>query len=202
MNPHFVFNALNSIQDYIISNQKDLAGDYLGKFADLIRTYLEHSTKSKIALEEEVNILSKYLELEKLRFEDSLEYTIDIRNIKDPETICIPTMLIQPYIENALKHGLFHKKENRKLIILISKISKDTIQCIVEDNGVGRKRAQEINKRKVTEHKSFALKATTERLNLLNYGRENKIGVRVIDLFEAEKSTGTRVVLTIPIIKI
>ncbi|WP_034061346.1 sensor histidine kinase [Lacinutrix jangbogonensis] len=202
MNPHFVFNALNSIQEYILSNQKGLAADYLGKFADLIRTYLEHSSKGQISLEEEVHTLNMYLELEKLRFEDSLNYTIEISNTIDPETINIPTMLIQPYAENALKHGLFHKKENRKLTILISRISNNAIQCIVEDNGVGRKRSNEINKKRAANHKSFALKATTERLDLLNYGNEKKIGVSIIDLLDTNNQpTGTRIVLKIPILK-
>lgn len=202
MNPHFVFNALNSIQDYIISNQKDLAGDYLGKFADLIRTYLAQSTKSSITLEEEINSLNMYLELEKLRFEDTLEYTLEV-HIKNTETIGIPTMLIQPYIENALKHGLFHKKDNRKLFISMTRISKDSLQCIVEDNGVGRKKSNEINKKRAENHKSFALKATTERLDLLNYGSENKIGVHIIDILDNDKNVlGTRVLLKIPILKV
>ncbi len=202
MNPHFVFNALNSIQEYIMSNQKDLAGDYLGKFADLIRTYLEHSTKGKITLEEELNTLNMYLELEKLRFEDTLEYTVNSSNNIDEEAIYIPTMLVQPYAENALKHGLFHKTENRKLTILVSKISNEAIECIIEDNGVGRQRSNEINKKRAANHQSFALKATSERLNLLNYRKEKKIGVAITDLFDSNnKATGTKVILTIPIIK-
>ena len=117
MNPHFIFNALNSIQEYILLNQKNLASDYLGKFADLIRMYLNHSTKGTITLSEEIEALNQYLELEKLRFEDSLDYQIQLPNEIDSETIEIPTMLIQPYVENALKHGLLHRKGNRILSI-------------------------------------------------------------------------------------
>jgi sensor histidine kinase YesM/sugar lactone lactonase YvrE len=200
MNPHFVFNALNSIQDYIFSNQKNLAGDYLGKFADLMRIYLDQSNRGKISLEEERDTLNKYLELEKLRFEDSLEYQINIENTLEPETIFIPTMLIQPYVENALKHGLLHKKDNRKLHVSISKLSEDLLECIIEDNGIGRERAKQINQKRIKTHEPFALKATTKRLDLLNYGRENKIGVTVIDLHENNEATGTRVTLTTPII--
>jgi hypothetical protein len=202
MNPHFVFNALNSIQDYIINNQKNLAGDYLGKFADLMRVYLEQSNRGKITLEEEQNTLQKYLELEKLRFEDSLNYSVDIANNLDAEIISIPTMLVQPYVENALKHGLFHKKNSRTLQVSFSKNSQDIIQCVIEDNGIGRKKAKEINQKRPKSHKSFGLQATNKRLDLLNYGRTNKIGVNIKDLYDdMNNATGTRVVLTIPIIK-
>jgi LytS/YehU family sensor histidine kinase len=119
MNPHFIFNALNSIQEYIILNKKNLASDYLGKFADLIRTYLNHSNRGLISLEEELKCLEMYLELEELRFEEKLTFVIDVAEDVNVSTVFIPTMLIQPYIENALKHGLLHKKDNRKLKISI-----------------------------------------------------------------------------------
>jgi tetratricopeptide (TPR) repeat protein len=202
MNPHFIFNALNSIQDYIVLNQKNLASDYLGKFADLIRNYLHFSDTGFISVQDEVHNLNLYLELEKLRFEDVLEYTFNISEDANSDAINIPTMLIQPYIENALKHGLLHKKDNRKLNISISKISDKIIECIIEDNGIGRKKSKEINRKRESEHKSFALKATTERLDLLNYSREKKIGVTFIDLKgNNEKATGTKVILKIPILK-
>ena len=115
MNPHFIFNALNSIQEYIMFNEKKLAGDYLVKFADLMRLYLVHSSKGTITLKEEVNCLNIYLELEKLRFEDKLNYTIDHSNISYLDDINIPTMLVQPYVENALNHGLMHVSSDRVL---------------------------------------------------------------------------------------
>ena len=202
MNPHFIFNALNSIQDYIINNQKNLAGDYLGKFADLMRVYLEQSKRGRITLEEEQDTLNKYLELEKLRFEDSLNYYINIANAINSEVTYIPTMLIQPYVENAIKHGLLHKKNNRELSITISQLNQDTLQCIIEDNGIGRKHSKIINQKRLKPHKSFGLQATTKRLDLINYGRKNKIGVHIIDLHDsANNAIGTRVVLAIPIIK-
>jgi cbb3-type cytochrome oxidase subunit 3 len=200
MNPHFVFNALNSIQDYILSNKKDLAGDYLGKFADLIRAYLDHSTKGKLTLEEEIRTLSMYMELEKLRFEDSLEYTIETEESINPELTSIPTMLIQPYVENALKHGLLHKRNNKKLSISFSKFTEGIIQCIIEDNGVGREKSKALNRKRLQQHKSFALKATNERLALLNYGKSKKVGVQIIDLMSIKnESVGTKVILKIPI---
>lgn len=200
MNPHFIFNALNSIQDYIVLNQKNLASDYLGKFADLIRNYLHFSDTGFISIPEEVHNLKLYLELEKLRFEDALDYQVTIYDNANSEAIKIPTMLIQPYVENALKHGLLHKKDNRKLSITISKPSKKIIQCIVEDNGIGREKSKAINQKRQHQHKSFALKATTERLDLLNYGKERKIGVEILDLKYEDEATGTKVILNIPIV--
>ena len=201
MNPHFIFNALNSIQDYIVLNQKNLASDYLGKFADLIRNYLHFSDTGYISVPEEIHNLNLYLELEKLRFEDELNYTFIVDEKVNSEMIKIPTMLIQPYVENALKHGLLHKKNSRELRISVSKISNNIIQFIIEDNGIGREKSKEINDKRLTQHKSFALKATTERLDLLNFGKEKKIGVEIIDLKEENNAIGTKVILKIPILK-
>lgn len=200
MNPHFIFNALNSIQDYIVLNQKNLASDYLGKFADLIRNYLHFSDTGFISIPDEIHNLNLYLELEKLRFEEQLTYSFKVDDHTNSETIKIPTMLIQPYVENALKHGLLHKKDNRKLAISITKTSDKIIECIIEDNGIGRKKSKEINKKREAQHKSFALKATTERLELLNYGKEKKIGVEILDLIEDNIAVGTKVILKIPIL--
>ncbi|VXB20759.1 conserved hypothetical protein [Flavobacterium sp. 9AF] len=198
MNPHFIFNALNSIQEYIILNQKQLASSYLAKFADLIRTYLEHSSKGYISIKEEMDCLSIYLELEKLRFEDKFCYHIENDNIN--EELKIPTMLIQPYVENAIKHGLLHKKTDRHLHICFSLFqNNEMIQCVIVDNGVGRQKAALLRDKKYT---SFATKANQNRLELLNFGKEKKIGVTIEDLYnEYNKANGTRVTLLIPIIK-
>ncbi len=204
MNPHFIFNALNSIQEYIILNKKNLASDYLGKFADLIRTYLNHSNRGVISLQDEIDCLEMYLELEELRFEDKLMYSFDIDTAVDTESISIPTMLIQPYVENALKHGLLHKKDNRKLSITLKASPQDkTISCIIEDNGVGREKALLIKEKKAKMHKSFGTKATQDRLYLLNYGKTKRIGVSIEDLHDpiTQKPTGTKVFITIPITK-
>jgi hypothetical protein len=202
MNPHFIFNALNSIQEYIILNQKNLAGDYLGKFADLMRTYLHHSDAGFITVEEEVESLHMYLELEALRFEDTLRYSIDIEKAFKNMTIKIPTMLIQPYIENALKHGLLHRLEDRKLQVSFAQKDDSTIVCIIKDNGVGRKKAEEIKAQSNALHKSFATKATENRLQLLNFGKDKKIGVTIEDLLHDDlTAAGTKVTLNIPTLK-
>ena len=201
MDPHFIFNTLNSIQEYIILNQKNLASSYLGKFASLMRKYLYHSDKGFISLKEEIDCLNIYLELEKVRFEDTLKYTIEVNNNLEAEHISIPTMIIQPYVENALKHGLLHKKDNRVLNVNFKKDNKYII-CCIEDNGVGRKKSKEIQANRINIHQSFATKATENRLELLNFGRDSKIGVETIDLFAEDKSPkGTKVIITIPIIE-
>lgn len=199
MNPHFIFNALNSIQEYIVLNQKMLASTYLGKFADLIRTYLNHSTKGRITLQEEIDCLDMYLELEKLRFEDKLEYTINSSGSLTTSEVYIPTMLIQPYVENALKHGLLHRKTDRVLKIdFFINDKTNTVKCIIVDNGVGRDKAEEFKARKNKKHKSFATKATQDRLALLNYGKQKQVGVIITDLFEANQPSGTQVEINIP----
>tara|TARA_R110002126_G_scaffold72364_1_gene180875 strand:+ start:29698 stop:32619 length:2922 start_codon:yes stop_codon:yes gene_type:complete len=200
MNPHFVFNALNSIQDYIINNQKNLAADYLGKFADLIRMYLDQSKKKEISLEEEIETITNYLDLEKLRFEEKLNYKINIQEDVYVDDIYIPTVLIQPYVENALKHGLLHKKENGNLAIDISKNKKQNLLIVmITDDGVGRKKAAAIKAKQLKNHKSFATEATAKRLELLNFNKQNKIELSVEDLNTNAVYVGTKVIIKIPI---
>jgi len=197
MNPHFIFNALNSIQEFIITNNKNLASDYLGQFADLIRTYLEQSTKNEILLSEEINTLKQYLSIEKIRFEDNLEYRINVAFDTTLSNIYIPTMLIQPYVENALKHGLLHKKG--KGIVSIDFAKKENyIICTITDNGVGREKAKEIQKRRIKKYNSFALKASEIRVNLLNQGQQQKISITIHDLYTDKQATGTQVVIKVP----
>ncbi|MCH9659464.1 MAG: histidine kinase [Bacteroidetes bacterium] len=200
MNPHFIFNALNSIQEYIVLNKKDLASDYLGKFADLVRTYLKHSGKGTISLQEEINCLEMYLELEKLRFEDKLSYKVSKSKNLFLDEIFIPTMLVQPYVENSLKHGLLHKKENCVLTISFEHSSDfKHIICMVRDNGIGREKAKQLQQRRAKNHKSFATKANDDRLQMINQGKDKKIGVAITDLYDAnDKAIGTEVTIRIP----
>lgn len=145
-----------------------------------------------------------YLELEELRFEDKLTYSFDIEENIDIEALTIPTMLIQPYVENALKHGLLHKKENRILTVTLKKSNNENaIICEVVDNGIGRKKALELKQRKDKTYKPFSTKAIEDRLSLLNYGREKQIGITIKDLYESEINTpsGTKVVIRIPMEK-
>ncbi len=205
MNPHFIFNALNSVQEYIILNQKRLASDYLGKFADLIRTYLDHSMRDHISLKEEIDCLEMYLELEKLRFEDKLSITVNSLETVEFDTILIPTMLIQPYVENALKHGLLHRKKNRILKIDFNvDTEKEVVSCSIVDNGIGREKAKEFKSRNYKSHVSFATKAIQDRLNLinLNFEKDNRASVNITDSYKEGEPTGTRVDIVLPYITI
>lgn len=200
MNPHFVFNALNSIQEYIMKNQRVQAGDYLGgKFADLIRTYLDHSVKGRITVQEEIDSLNMYLELEQLRFEERLQYEIKIDIEQNPDHFFIPTMLIQPYVENALKHGLLHIEGERLLNVTFSlDAAQHLIICTVDDNGIGREKAREIQAKRLRHHKSFATKATDDRISLLNYVLEKEASIEITDKHNGTQATGTLVTIKIP----
>jgi len=197
MNPHFIFNALNSIQEFIILNEKRLANEYLSKFARLMRVYLNHSSKDWVPLEEELQALQLYLDLEKLRFENT-EIRLDIDPKLEHEDIRIPPLFVQPYVENAFKHGLLHKIKDRKLYISFNKTNNNTLQIIIEDNGVGRKKAVEIKSKRSTQNPSFSMTANQERLKLLNYNKIQQIKVNIIDLEENNFAAGTKVIIQIP----
>lgn len=199
MNPHFVFNALNTVQSYIFTNERENATDYLSKFSELTRMILDMSNKEKIPLAEEIKALTLYLELEKKRFEDSIQYQIIVNENISPEMVQIPSMLIQPYVENAIKHGLLHKKGDRKIKIEILKEGAAVI-VFIDDNGIGRKKSQELKALKPSSHRSFASEANKKRLQLLNQNRENTIDIEYLDKLDSYgNSLGTMVILAIPL---
>lgn len=188
MNPHFVFNALNSIQDYIITNAKEEASDYLGLFADLMRKYLNQSQYDFISLDEEIETLRMYLTLEKVRFEESLNYLIKYDNDVDLSNYFIPSMLIQPFVENSIKHGLLHKEGEKKLSVEITITQENEFKIIVSDNGIGRLQSDELKKTKPTSHKPFASSALERRISLLNLNSDYHISIHYTDLLNP---TGT-----------
>ncbi|WP_431134566.1 sensor histidine kinase [Psychroserpens mesophilus] len=199
MNPHFIFNALNSIQDYIISNEKELASSYLVKFSRLIRMYLDYSQQNEITLQQELNALKLYLELEKVRFEEELEYSIKTDERLKTNQIKVPSLFIQPYVENALKHGLLHKSGDRRLIVETKIIQPNKLQITIEDNGIGREQSEKI-KRPNLQHKPFATKANEERVHLYKNKLKRDITIEVEDLKNKnQKSSGTKVIITLPI---
>jgi len=199
MNPHFLYNALNTIQAYIYTNDKENAGKYLLKFSQLTRRVLEMSEKEKIDLTEEIATIQLYLDLEKARFEDDFSFHIDTRQIINSERIKIPPMLIQPYIENAIKHGLLHRNGNKQLVIQFIEMD-DLLKVVVEDNGIGRKRSGELNQQRNKNHQSFSSDANAKRLEVLNYGKTNKLSVNFIDKKdENDLAIGTVVELFIPL---
>lgn len=201
MNPHFIFNALNTIQSYIYTNDKENASIYLGKFSDLTRSILDMSNKETITLQEEIKALKLYLDLEKIRFDDTLIYEIKIDEAIDESWVRIPSMLIQPYVENAIKHGLLHKKTDRRLAIQFSQ-TEDYLHVIIDDNGVGRNKAIELSLIKNKNHESFAIDANRKRLDILNHGRANQIVMKITDKIDNQRNVlGTSVELFIPLHK-
>lgn len=204
MNPHFIFNALNSIQEFIILNDKKKANQFMGKYADLVRSTLQMSDKESITLDEEVKSLELYLELEKLRFEDNFNYRINIAEALQERNDRLPAMLIQPYVENAIKHGLLHQQGNKTVTInfQIELNNPSIIKCIIEDNGIGRARSAELNAMRLKKHTSFSTGATQKRLQLLNKGKDNAIVVAFEDLKDhLGQANGTRVTLRITTIQ-
>lgn len=194
LNPHFMFNALNSIQEYIILNEKELASDYLGKFADLMRLYLRQSNQNLIKIEDEIKSLHLYIELEALRQED-LTFAIKCEDEFLLEKK-IPPMLIQPYVENAIKHGLWHKKEDKKLMILFYK-KEELIICEVVDNGIGIEASKAINQQK-SKHKSFSTDANANRIKIIQEKHGNRLNISIEELGDKNEVTGTKVTIEVP----
>jgi len=201
MNPHFIFNCLNAIQSYVYTDDKKSASKYLGKFSDLVRNILDNSNKNEISLSHEIELLHLYLDLEKVRFENDLNVQFDIAADINTEQIFLPPMLVQPYIENAIVHGLFHKKGSRNLVIQIKPtLEKDYIEISIDDNGIGRKLSHQINSKR-KNHISFSNSANENRIELINQTLERKIKVEIIDKKdEDQNAAGTTVKLCIPIL--
>lgn len=197
MNPHFLFNALNTIQSYVYMNDKVNAGVYISKFSELTRCILDHSSKEAVAVSEELDALKLYLELEKMRFDGALDYKIDIDGQINTSAVQMPPLLLQPYVENAIKHGLFHKKENRQLRIRFTKKGQ-RIRIEIEDNGIGRKRSEEINSKRYNDHKSFSMSANRKRLEILKQYQPD-VHFEVADLLsDTGEARGTRVIIELP----
>ena len=199
MNPHFFYNALNTIQSFILSNEKKQAVSYLSKFSNLTRTILEMTEKETISIAEEVKTLGLYLDIEKARFEEDFNYHILVDDEIDAENIKIPTMLLQPYVENAVKHGLLHKQGEKAVTIHFQK-ETEHIKISIDDNGIGRQKSTELNAIKNKNHNSFATEAMQNRVNLLNQYNQKNISIQYIDKTNLNNQpTGTSVVFEIPI---
>lgn len=198
MNPHFIFNTLSSIQHYISNNDTDAALKYLSKFAKLMRRIMDNSKQQMISVAEEINALELYLELETMRFDKKFVHTITIDKEIDQTYDRIPSMLIQPYVENAIIHGLLPMQGNGKITITLEK-QNDTILCTIEDNGIGREKSMEFKKNRVQQHKSMGMSITKERLDILNSSLNSNINAEIIDIFENGKASGTKVRLIIPL---
>ncbi len=197
MNPHFMFNSLNSIQEFILSKDKRAANKYLSRFSLLMRSILDMSDRNRITLEREIEALKLYLELESLRFDENIFYAIGLQEDLDTKEVTLPSMLVQPYVENAINHGLLHKKENRRLKIDF-KLENNYLICEVDDNGIGREEAQNIQRNNRKTHQPKAMSVTEERLKLLNSAFEDELNVDIIDKKHIDgRSAGTKVIIYI-----
>jgi LytS/YehU family sensor histidine kinase len=199
MNPHFFYNALNTIQSYILSNDKKLAISYLSKFSLLTRSILEMTEKESISVSEEIKTLALYLDIEKARFNEDFIYNITTANSEHLDMIQIPTLFLQPYVENAVKHGLLHKEGTKKLDIQFE-IQSELLRITIDDNGIGRQKSAALNTIKNKHHTSFATNAMEHRIEILNKTKTNKITVQFVDKVNtAHQYIGTTVLIKIPL---
>ncbi len=198
MNPHFIFNTLSSIQHYISNNDTDAALKYLSKFAKLMRSIMDNSKQPMIPVAEEINALNLYLELEVMRFDKKFKYHINVDQSIDQNYDRIPSMLIQPYVENSIIHGLLPKDSAGKISITLQKLG-NSILCTIEDDGIGRQRSKDFKKNRIHQHKSMGMSITKERLDILNSSLNSNINAEIIDLQENGISSGTKVKLIIPL---
>ena len=197
MNPHFIFNSLNSINMFILENNKLQASEYLSKFSKLIRLILQNSQEPFIPLENELDALQLYLQLESLRFDKKFDFTIDVANGVDTTTLKVPPLIIQPYAENAIWHGLMHKKEKGHLSIQVH-IEKEMLFYRITDDGVGRKKAAELTTKSASGHKSMGMRITTNRLAMIQ--QHNATSIEMNDLALPDGMPGgTEVLIKIPV---
>lgn len=198
MNPHFIFNALQSIQTFLIRNQPEDANLYLLKFAKLMRAVLENSLESEVSVKRDLQALELYMQLESIRLPYPFTYTIQIDDNIDPEQALIPPLILQPFVENAIWHGLQHKKGPGHISIFIKRIG-NTLVATVEDDGVGRDMSKKVEKPMLMKKESLGIKITEERLRILNDQKKIDSGFEISDLFSSTKEPlGTRIDLRIP----
>lgn len=199
MNPHFIFNCLNSIQNFIIRNDFETTNQYLTEFAYLLRQTLDNSSRSTISLHNEITYLDRYLKMERMRFANAFTYTIEVDPLLDQETIMIPAMLLQPYVENSVRHGVRHMTDNNGHISIQFISEQDTLVCVITDNGIGRKRAAETRSRLHVEYQSKGMSLTAERIRVLNRVLVHPITLEIVDLADdSGAAAGTRITLRFP----
>ena len=200
MNPHFIFNCLNSLNLYILENHVDLASDYLQRFSRLIRLVLENSRLERIPLSNEVEALKLYMVMEGMRFKEKLTFELSIDPQIDMEMTTIPPLLLQPFLENAIWHGLMHKIEGGTIWLNITQPKESVVHAEIIDNGIGRAASAKIKSKSATRQKSFGMKVTGERIAAINQIYHTATKVEVIDLLDDKgQAIGTKVVVEIPI---
>jgi hypothetical protein len=198
MNPHFIFNCINTAQHFIMNNQQQQAYEYLSNFAKLLRLVMENSAKTFIPLEDELQQLKLYVELEAIRFNHKFQYTLKMDSELGNGVYEIPGMLLQPIVENAIGHGLINRNDDQGTLLLQFKLQGETIVCEITDNGVGRQRAAAIKAGKNVHYRSAAIPNIRERLSVLQKETGVDVSITITDLFNDNEASGTRVILSIP----
>lgn len=191
MNPHFIFNTLNAVQKYILENDKEASYRYLTRFSKLIRGFLENSRQTTISLQHELDLLRAYMEMEAMRFRNKFSYEIEIDPSLDTTSVYIPSMLIQPYVENAIWHGIQHKKANGFVKLSVQDLGGNVLKCRILDNGIGRKKAGEIESAAGSQHQPVGMTITQQRLELINQRLKQAVSVNFIDIAEESNGAGT-----------
>ena len=195
MNPHFIFNSLNSIQALVLKKDVKKSYDYIEMFSELVRKTLVFSEKNYVDINEEINFLRIYLNLESLRLKDDFSFHVENNSNKE---ILIPSLLIQPFLENAIHHGLLHKKGEKKLFISFN-CENGIGSCVIEDNGIGREKADEIKKRQKYRHESFSLSAMKKRLEILSEQNNDHFDYIIENLYDKNGiASGTKVTVNFP----
>ena len=195
MNPHFIFNSLNSISDYIAKNNVQEADKYLSKFAKLMRMILENSEQKEVLLTDDLKALELYMQLEALRMNNKFSYEIKVDEDINKENILVPPLILQPFVENSIWHGIAKKEGQGKILIHIKKEGADMINCIVEDDGIGRKQSANIKMAVPQQEKSsLGVKITQSRIDILNKIKNSKAAVELSDLAQ-----GLRVEVKLPL---
>ena len=193
MNPHFIFNALNSVNSFIAQSDERAANKYLTDFSTLMRAVLENSEKDFIPLSREIELLSLYLKLEHARFREKFDYTLEIDEKVNVDAFFIPPMLLQPYIENAVWHGLRYKKDKGHLEVKLLQKDKETLLITITDDGIGRQKSRELKTKNQLLQRSKGMNNVSSRIAILNDMYKDKLSVKVTDLHE--NGAGTQVVL-------
>jgi len=200
MNPHFIFNSLNSIQQYVMDADVTGANKFISGFSRLIRQTLDFSSKPEISLEEELDYLTNYLDIEKTRLENSFAWVVDIDKTVKPAGYYIPPMLLQPFVENSVRHGLRFRRDKAGMVRISVKLENDYLVCILEDNGIGRKAAQKYKSVSPINYQSKGLSLTADRITMFNKEHVQKITMQIDDLEDdMHNALGTRVTISFPV---
>lgn len=199
MNPHFIFNCINTAQNFVLDSDKEAAYDFLAKFAKLLRIVLENSDQTFVSLEDELSHLKLYIELEQIRFEKKFDFILEVDPELENGVFEMPSMMIQPFVENSISHGLMNKKEGNRSLKIELKKEGEMMFCLIEDNGVGREKALEIKQEKKKYYKSTALPNIQERLAIIEKNTGFSIDLNIEDLFEASTASGTRINIRLPL---